>query len=100
MSREPETTKICTKCKEALPVEEFHKTRKHLTSRRSTCKKCDYAENRRRDALRGKNYKFERREILRENIWRYKKEHPCVDCAESDFRVLEFDHIGEKNFGI
>lgn len=30
----------------------------------------------------------------------YLRRNPCVDCGEADFRVLEFDHNGDKKYTI
>ena len=35
----------------------------------------------------------ERKKMLIEFVENYKKSHPCVDCGNSDIRVLEFDHV-------
>jgi hypothetical protein len=33
-----------------------------------------------------------RNDQRKEFIRKYKETHPCVDCGESDIRVLQFDH--------
>jgi hypothetical protein len=34
-----------------------------------------------------------RREKIRKAVVQFLKEHPCIDCGETDVLVLEFDHI-------
>lgn len=33
------------------------------------------------------------RKPIRDYMDNYKKLHPCIDCGEDDYRVLQFDHI-------
>jgi len=41
-----------------------------------------------------------RKEELRKWIGNYFLTHTCVDCGETDVRVLEFDHVRGKEFSI
>lgn len=41
-----------------------------------------------------------RKNELRKWIGKYFLSHPCVDCGETDVRVLEFDHLRNKHFSI
>lgn len=43
--------------------------------------------------VRGKSYKAQKRAEYRQFIIQYKKENPCIECGESDFRCLDFNHI-------
>lgn len=92
--------KVCTKCKQEKPVDQFRFANKALNKRHIWCKVCfsnhekskwygtdpTYREKR-------TNLTKQRNKINRDFILEYKNTHPCEDCGISDYRVLEFDHI-------
>lgn len=41
-----------------------------------------------------------RREEIKRRMMLFYKDHPCVDCGETDPRVLDFDHINTKRHNI
>lgn len=98
-------TKICSKCKEELSVDLFsaNKTRKDGLS--YTCKACQrtyqknhYKKNVSQYTESNKKHRNSRRKVFYE----WMKSKSCVDCGNSDIRVLEFDHINreDKSFNI
>jgi|EndMetStandDraft_3_1072993.scaffolds.fasta_scaffold81486_2 hypothetical protein len=91
---------ICTKCDEDKPDSEFRTTVKE--GKPYTYKHCHdcqreyvrnhYSNNKQAyvDKARTRNKRIMKE--LREKIVEYLKDKPCVDCGESDIRVLQFDH--------
>lgn len=51
----------------------------------------------REDSLK---YDRETKDFHRQVILDHLSTHPCVHCSESDIRVLEFDHLGNKRENI
>jgi hypothetical protein len=97
----------CGRCGETKPVADFAWRRRARGQRDNYCRPCraaykqeHYAANRRRYIDQAQ---LRKRAIARERavfLVEFFSSHPCVDCAESDPLVLEFDHLGDKAFGI
>ena len=103
----PTTSKICSRCKQRRPISDFAWRRKARSQRDNYCRACraaykheHYAANRARyvaNATRRTRVLVAERTAYLIDFFR---EHPCADCGETDPLVLEFDHLGHKNFSI
>ena len=97
----------CGRCGGEKPVEEFAWRREAKGQRDNYCRPCradykqeHYAANRQRYINAAQNRK---REVIAERVGfllEYFRDHPCLDCGETDPVVLEFDHLRDKEFGI
>lgn len=85
-------TKTCGRCKLSLAIEDFNRGQSYCRN----CQKAWYQAN--KESHLGNVYARKRRiaEEVRPWIYAYLQAHPCVDCGESDPRVLEFDHVRGK----
>lgn len=84
--------KRCSKCKQVYPLSNF-RSAKTNTGVISACKPCD-------DVYK-KEWHRNRSIEIKKWIYKYQKDHPCVDCGESDVLSLDFDHIkGRKRYNI
>jgi ArsR family metal-binding transcriptional regulator len=88
--------KTCGNCKRDLPCSAFNRAGAGL---QHWCRDCfrDYF------ARRGATHldqvvasRAKRVAAAKAHTVKYLRAHPCADCGESDVRVLDFDHIGEK----
>lgn len=98
------STKVCIKCRQEKPLEEFPLKSKLRGTRQTVCKRCTaersnkwYYANKDAHIRNVRMNKIEYKNEVSQYIWSYLASHPCVDCGESDPVVLEFDHVrGEK----
>ena len=95
--------RACTKCGELKPVDQFPPVRRGQPKLQTWCRDCfaeanarNYRKNHEREKARLLRQVAERRAEVHEKIIEYLREHPCVDCGETDVVVLEFDHVGDK----
>lgn len=96
-------TKFCTSCNVAKDRSFFNRNSRRPDGLQSFCKDCQRSQSKSYYGKRSaemitmiNNKRKERREIARLWIANYLSSHPCVDCAEDDIRVLDFDHLREK----
>lgn len=100
-------SKQCCKCGQTKSLDDFPVNRRKRDGRDAWCKACKQEYNStyyqstkdRFSAVRAESRQRiadERRDQLAE----YLREHPCVDCGETDIVVLQFDHQRDKQFNI
>jgi hypothetical protein len=90
-------TKVCGKCQRELPLDAFNRLG---DGRQHWCRGCFREYFKRRGAThRVQSARARRRRVAaaRRFITGFLARHPCVDCGESDVRVLDFDHVGDKS---
>ena len=100
--------KKCTVCKQDLEISMFNKNKSKKDGLQPHCRTCSherfkkYYENNKQKQIAVVAERS--RKVIREiRCWiaDFLKENPCVDCGNSDIRVLEFDHVrGEKKDGV
>jgi hypothetical protein len=93
-------TKICCKCRKEKSEEDFSYRNKCDGRRQSVCKLCHseyakywYKENTERHRENTRKWNAKHFQVAKEFVSQYLLRHPCVDCGNSDIRVLDFDHV-------
>lgn len=98
-------TKTCSKCKRELSTKCFYKhtqTKDKLYTHCIGCRKAYlatyYQLNKKKRQKQTKRNRLVSKRLRQLFVLKYLKEHPCVDCGESNPIVLEFDHAQGKKF--
>lgn len=93
----------CRACHLAKPLTEFPFRSLDRQTHRWTCKACQrmysrewYLRNVSRHKTAARRARRRARQRARTFVTEYLRQHQCVDCGESDERVLEFDHLRDK----
>jgi len=96
--------KNCNHCGRYLDDEEFNWRYKSLGIRHKTCRDCQHQhqdnwyQSHKQEHLDNVHERKRRlRDEAREWVYQYLLTHPCTQCGESDPRVLEFHHEGDKD---
>lgn len=91
--------KRCSRCTKRLPLTAFNKNTSRKDGLNTFCRTCAcdasreyYRNNRAKHKAYVSKQKKITRERVRQNLWDYLVQHPCIVCGVSDPRVLEFAH--------
>jgi hypothetical protein len=98
----------CNHCQEWKDPEEFNWRYKALGIRNPACRDCQHAFNKdyyegdakERHLQQVKERTEAARDAAREFVYQYLLSHPCEVCRETDPRVLEFHHVGQKDMTV
>ncbi|MBA2286890.1 MAG: hypothetical protein H0W02_15570 [Ktedonobacteraceae bacterium] len=99
--------KICPGCSEERDAErDFSWKNEAKGTRQHWCKSClaqanskHYQNNKQAYLDRALTRNARIYEENKQKLYTYLSLHPCVDCSQTDIRVLEFDHIRGKKSG-
>jgi hypothetical protein len=87
--------KKCGTCHEIKPLDDFNRLRGAPDGRQPRCRDCCKAWYAANSTQHKANVARRNRQVLAlyySRVREYFATHPCVDCGETDIRVLEFDH--------
>lgn len=91
--------KRCGSCKQELSFDQFNRNASQSDGLGTKCRSCMklyrksyYLANRKSLIAKTREQSAVRKKETIAKLKEYLSEHPCVDCATDDIRVLEFDH--------
>lgn len=91
--------KRCSHCDELRAATEFSRNSSTADGLQKCFQRCmrayqaaHYAKNREQHIARVRQDNLRRKRAAAAELEAYLRTHPCVDCATTDVRVLEFDH--------
>lgn len=99
--------KKCSICHELKDPSFYNKNKCKKDGLNTICKPCSrlrsrkyYLDNHDDHLIQIKKRNKSQRNIRRDFLLNYLSDKECLDCGNSDSRVLEFDHLRDKKFNI
>lgn len=87
--------KRCCTCHRVLPITDFNRRAAAADGLQARCRECSakwYQVHRLEHMANVRRRNKRARGEVQVLVAHYLAEHPCVDCGETDFRCLDFDH--------